>query len=376
MSSVASFDSEEQEEGAAHSELESESAERLCERAIDMAYSGEPRQGLTLAFKARKLARQRGSVHDELLALNAGAICQRLRGDVISAVAAAVDAHTLANKVGDRAMLCHALCTIGSSAFALDTLDESARLLERCVEEAVAIGDPQLEIRVRDELGVVLGDMQKFDLAQAEFDRALKLVEQHNEHRLRARLLMRIGNLHKKRASAAQKAGREEEAEESRRRCEHWAHRALEAAKGESAAYLRLNVLSMLGQLEIGRGDERAALEWLHQSLGLAQRTSRRAPIPHLLTEIGRLHEARGDPDEARTAYEEAFAEAGSMRPTWRLAEIGFLLADLEERCDNPDTAAKWREIAETEQAQFEISRKQAKQQMAEMRKKLGSSVG
>jgi tetratricopeptide (TPR) repeat protein len=373
MMSVSSLNEEEPGEDAARSgTVEADSVERMCERATDMAYSGEPRQGLTLAFRARKLAQQRRNTHEELLALNAAAICQRLRGDVISAVAAAVDAHTLANRVGDRAMLYHALCTIGSSAFALDTLDEAARLLERCVEGAMAIGDPQLEIRARDELGVVWGDMKHFDLAQAELDRALKLVDQHNEHRHRARVLMRIGNLNKKQASAAKKAGREEEAEQFRQRCEHWAHRALDAAKGESAAYLRLNVLSMLGQLEIGRGDERAALEWLHQALGLAHRSSRRAPIPHLLTEIGKLEEARGDLNEARLAYEEAFAEADSMRPTWRLSEIGFLLADLEERSDNPDAAAKWREIAKNEQGQFEISRQQAKQQMSEMRKKLG----
>lgn len=351
---------------------EQESAAALCERAIELAYSGEPRQGLTLALKARKLALESGAIHDELLALNAGAICQRLRGDVISAVAAAVDAHALAGKLNDRSMLCHALCTIGSAAYALDTLGESASLLESCATEAVAIGDAELEIRVRDELGVVLGDMKQFAAAQAEFDRASQLIEEHNQVRHRARLLMRVGNLYKKRAAAAQQDGQDELAEQARQQCENWAHRALDAAKGDAAAHLRVNVLSMLGQLDLGRGDARSALDWLQQALGLAHRTSRRAPVPHLLTEIGKIHETRGDVEEARLAYEEAFAEAGALRPTWRLAEISHLLADLEAGAGDQERADKWRERAEEEQAQFERTRTQAKQQMAALKKKLG----
>lgn len=353
---------------------EATSGASLCERAIELAYSGEPRQGLTLAFKARRLAQERGSIADELAALNAGALCQRLRGDVISAVAAAVDAHALASHIGDRAMLCHALCTIGSAAYAFDTLDESAGLLESCAAEAVAIGDAELEIRVRDELGVVLGDMKAFDRAQAEFDRALTLVGQHGHDRHRARLLMRIGNLYKKRAAAAPEGPRSEAAELARQQCENWAHRALDAARGDAAAQLRVNVLSMLGQLEQGRGDSRAALDWLQQALGLAQRTSRRAPVPHLLTEIGKLHEQRGDVDEARLAYEEAFAEAGSLRPTWRLAEIGHLLADLELRAGNGGQAAQWRALADEEHVKFERTRAQAKRQIAELKGKLAGT--
>jgi tetratricopeptide (TPR) repeat protein len=185
---------------------------------------------------------------------------------------------------------------------------------------------------------------------------------------------MRIGNLYKKRAAAAPEGPQSEAAEQARQQCESWAHRSLDAAKGDAAAHLRVNVLSMLGQLEQGRGDERAALDWLQQALGLAHRTSRRSPVPHLLTEIGKIHMARGEVDEARLAYEEAFAEAGAMRPTWRLAEIGYLLAELEARADNTERAEKWRSLADEEQAQFELTRTQAKQQIAELKRKLAAA--
>ena len=54
MTSSATLGGEEPTPDSVANPGEPEDGAALCERAIELAYSGEPRQGLTLAFKARR----------------------------------------------------------------------------------------------------------------------------------------------------------------------------------------------------------------------------------------------------------------------------------------------------------------------------------
>ncbi|APV48355.1 hypothetical protein BWI17_00825 [Betaproteobacteria bacterium GR16-43] len=333
-------------------------------QAIALARSGESRKGLALALLARNQARVLDLRRGEAEALNAAAVVHAIRGDHISAVAAAIDACELAGRLEGRSILGHSRVTLGSAAFALGMVGEARAALEACLAQAVCCGDRELEVRARSGLGIVLGDLGEFEAATQELARVLFLVERHQQMTCPARALSNLANLHAKRAKKHLAAGDRIAAASDCEDADRLAARALEVADARGNLSVQIDAAGIRGKVRDLLGEPHEALLFLASACraGIAARS--RTPLLWVLCEQGRIHRGLGQLDAARTAYDEALEIAAELRPSPKIAEACQGLEWVERAAGNEAAARRWSEQAHVETEAFEHARAQTRRQL------------
>ena len=333
-------------------------------RAVTLARSGEPRAALNLALQARRQAQGVDNVRGELEALNAAAVVHLIRGDAVGAVAAALDARDLALRAGDRSLLAQAMVSLQMSAFILGAGSDVHGALRDCTREALESGDTAVEMRARLALGVVLGDGGHFDAAAYEFDRALRLADQHPGAASPARITANIANLHRKRATAHFAGGYEARALHECAEAIAMARHACRLAALEGAVSVEIDALAISGCAYEQRGEPARARVLLRESIALGRAARCPSAIVWVLGELGRMALAAGDTDDARAAYAEVLELARELRPSRKIAAACFGLADVEAHLGHADAARHWRERGAEEAAAFEIASLQTRRQI------------
>ncbi|QJR09743.1 hypothetical protein DSM104443_00793 [Usitatibacter rugosus] len=327
-------------------------------QAVALARAGDPRAGLALVRHVRQEARGLALRRSEAEALNAAAMVHALRWDVIAAVAAGIDAHEIANEVGDRSLATHALVSLAHAASELGLRDEARRAHAACIRQAVETGDRELEVRARTGLGIVLGDVGEFDAAGPELCRALILAERYHVITCPSRALSNLANFHRKRART-----RTDEDREARDRDvqdgESLAERALELAQERGNLSVQIDALAIRGWLAELQGDLPGALEHFQASCRHATRT--RSPIAWVLGETGRIHLALGDADSARRHWQEMLDIATDLRPSTSIAVACNGLARVERSLGNEVGDRRWSERAAEESQELERIRAQTR---------------
>ncbi len=333
-------------------------------KAVDRARAGDIRGGLALALQAHRQAQGLALPSGELAALNAAATVHGIRGDLMAAVAAGIDACVLARKLGARAIHGHALVTIATSAFRLGILPQAKTYLEECLERAREEGDARLEARARIALGIVLGDSGNFDAAAVQVARAFLLVRQSGDSTSPARVITNLANVHRKRAAALALAGDRERLELECEEAESLAWKALESARGEGNLAVQVDAFAIRAQTCALRGDSRWAAEHFGSAVRAARETGLSAPLAMALAGLGRSRLGLGDVQGALEAWREAHEVASALRPSERIAEACRGLAEVHARAGDELGERRWRERAAAESAEFSHACDQTRAQL------------
>lgn len=332
--------------------------------AIDLARRGDGRAGLAIAQRAWHRARELGDDHGVLEASNAASLVHLIRGDSISAVAAAMDAHQLATRLDDVSLQGHALVTLSHAAFSLGTHREVHATLLDCIGRAEVEHDGELEVRARSALGIVLGDLGVFEEAEVQLEHAFRLVHVYRNASSPARIMTNIANLHRKRAVAHLAGGYEAEAARELRETEQLALRAFGLAVSDDSIPARTDALAIRACAQDMQGSRDQALALLACAVAIGTQAGCRTSILWVLCELGKLRLVSGDAGGARSAYEQALDIASILRPNAKIQLACDALADVEARLGRVEDAARWRERAALEAIEFESRRLDIRRQL------------
>ena len=332
--------------------------------AVRLARQGDARSGLVLAQTARRRARDLEAHAGELEALNAAAIVHLLRRDVVSAVAAALDACDLGRRRNERSLLGHARVTLALAAFELEASADPTEELRSCAMEARWIGDNALQARARAALGVVLGDLGAFDEAAMELSRALLLARSCECATSPPRLTANIANLHRKRAWAHFAAGEREAGLRETLSAREVARRAAALALEQGETSAQIDALGIAGAAAALAGDPEEALAAFSESIDVARRVRCRGTIAWVLLERARLALAAGDITAARRDYLEAHDLAMEVRPSRKVAAACRGLQEAAALAGDQDAARYWGERAAGEASEFDRLREQTRMQL------------
>jgi tetratricopeptide (TPR) repeat protein len=311
----------------------------LAGQAIAAARRGELKEALHLAQQAWQGARERKDERGILEATNAASIVHMIRGDSISAVAAAIDAHQLAHRLGERSLAGHARVNLCYAGFYHGTQQDAAEVLHRCVDQAVAEKDVGLEIRSRVGLGIVLSELGKYETPATHFDRAMELAESHPHFTPPACIAVNFAN-HYLRAG---------ELEESA-----WmADQAFRLALGEEGIPAGIDALGVraLALERLGAGDKALAL--LAYAVTLGGEALPRGVVLWVLCELARVRFLAAQYEGSRHAWLQALDIATVLRPSAKIHLACAGLADVEAKLGNDEVAAQWRARAKSEEVDF-----------------------
>jgi len=291
-----------------------------CDNAISSARRGDTRSSIGLARHAYRLSRQE-SPEAELEALNALALCQGGNGSFIESIATSIDAFTLARQRGNRGGAAFALCTMaGSSSFILDANIVVLDMLQVCRDEANALDDAVLKVRIHNTFGLVYGNLKRFDEADDEYDLGIALV---NISERRAGLVtpayLMSGNkafLSVQRARAAAPEKFSELAADADRRI----HYVLGIATAEQNIDAEARAFFCLGQLRGLEGQREEALTAFAEALTRATLIRHNPRLIDTNIEISKVYSAAAAYDNALEALEAAYEIADANRPTSKVA--------------------------------------------------------
>jgi DNA-binding CsgD family transcriptional regulator len=224
------------------------------------------------------------------------------------AIAWGTRATELAERLGEREVLCHALNNLGTARYDLDGGPEGVRELERSLALAFEIGKEVHVARAYANLSAVSVSIRRLDAADGYLRDGLAYCEEHDFHLLRSYLV------------GFQAA------------CELW--RGDYASAGSKAEALlreplppvgRIQPLMVLGRVHVRRGDPRASA-LLDEAWALASSTGelqRIGPVAAARAEAAWL---AGDRTGTARAAREAFALAVDRDDRWTIGELGFWL--------------------------------------------------
>ena len=326
-----------------------------------------------MLFRSYRQARAEGAQPELLLALNTLAICQGTSGSYIESVATAIDAFRLATKLADAEGAAHALTTLaGSSNYILDTADVAMKMLDHCLARGAALGDKSLEVRVRNARAVNLGLMNRFAEADEEFNQALALIDRSDGTTPASLIVGNIAHFHVKKAALAVAGSRPELLATAGKSIDV----ALEGAVREQNIGAEVRAYFNRGLLYLQVDDPRNALKLFAKSLELAEPLNLKSRVIDTYIEIGVAHVALEQFEEAAAAYDAAFKEADSQRPSKQLTVALEGLAAVYDKMELPRKAAHSRSMVKHERAEFERESQHARSELTSFWREIERTVG
>ena len=331
----------------------SEALQAACDNAIRSSRRGDTRSSIGLARHAYRLARQENT-EAELEALNAVALCQSANGSFIEGIATSIDAFSLARQHDHRLGAAYALTTMAASAsFILDADSVVLDMLRVCRDEANAMRDAPLQVRIHNTYGLVYGNLSRFDEADSEYDQGIALVGTGGP---RAGLMtpgyLMSGNkaflaVQRARAAPIEDFGRH--AADADARIQY----VLGIATRERNIDAEARAFFCLGQL---RGLEKRGAEALSAFAEALPRATQIRHNPRLIDtniEISKLYAAEQAFDDALEALEAAYEIADANRPTGKVAIACEGMATMYANLGRSREAAHYRAKTEREREAF-----------------------
>jgi tetratricopeptide (TPR) repeat protein len=349
---------------------------QLAREAADIAVAGDIKRGLGLALEAIRRARAAGDRRAEMEALNAAARCHSLRNDSINALAAGIDAATLARSLDDGVALGHALCAIVNTAFVLKLLEECEPFILRAVEEGARHGDRDLEARARQGYGVLLGDLQRFDEARAQLELAVNAARCDGRPALLLRVEGNLANVPRKEVRMYAAKGDRVRLRETGEAALAGAALVLERARALKVPSVEMNMTHFIAEVRALMGDLDFGISETTRAVEMAQQLRYTSNQPPMALNLGRMLREQGRFQESVDAIQRGLEAAENLRPTFRIAELCDAMAQTEAARGDAPKAEAWQKRAEQERAQFETGRRVAAGFLMRLRQELALKTG
>jgi tetratricopeptide (TPR) repeat protein len=175
----------------------------LIELSMECARAGLADEGLVNAKKSIELAERHHLAESKADALNAAAMCHYFRGDNLMTIACGIDAYQTFANHGEHAKMGHILATIAASCKEVNAYDLAEQALRACMTIADRANDRFLKSRAQNMLGIMLGQLHRFDEADTLLWQAVEslLAVEMKQHI--PKVIASRGNLHKTKAEVA-----------------------------------------------------------------------------------------------------------------------------------------------------------------------------
>jgi tetratricopeptide (TPR) repeat protein len=339
--------------------------ENLAESALSVGRKGDTREALSILQGGIEAARKTSERRGEIIAMNAAALVHSIRGDFWAALAGSIDAFFMAKRENDRLGMGQAMTMLAGALLLMTPIDSEIELLRTSLTIGEEERNLKLQIRVHNLLGIVLGDLGRFDEAEMHLDLALVLAGYEEAGFDRWRVKSNIANLLRKRAAAANERGAAEE-------CADYARRGLElvaCVEAHCMEHDKLMILldaqgvAALLMLQLGRHE--AAYDKFRTARDLAIARKNRSVLSFIGLEMARLEIRAGDTDAAEASIQTGLREAALFRPSNKAAALAALMAEICDSRGERDSADHWRTNAEQSRIDFEALTKEARRQMA-----------
>ncbi|MBL8519774.1 MAG: hypothetical protein JNK75_03800 [Betaproteobacteria bacterium] len=338
---------------------------RLAEAAVHKGALGNSRQGFTLVQEELATAREANDASGQSSAIHGAAVLHLMRGDYWSAMAASLDAFQAAEKGADPLAAARAVTMLVQSLTPMEPGEDGLAMLERALATAIEYADPLLEARTRNVMGIVLGDLGRFDEAARQFDHVLTAINLGDAQFDVWRIVANQSNLFRKRAEAAARAG-------DRAACDEYVALGLEmAARTEvhcerhGKRPIQLDAINIAGMLLTAHGQVHAAVARFESAWQLAVTHRHRALLPFLGTCLAPHYLALGRLADADSTLMTAYDEARLYRPSAKGEALCNLAAQVHQIKGDARRVQHW--MLEAQRASFDFAsfRREAQRQQA-----------
>ena len=337
----------------------------LAEAAVGKGATGNSRQGFTLVQEELATAREAGDASGESSAIHGAAVLHLMRGDYWSAMAASLDAFHAAERAQDRLAAARSITMLVQSLTPMAPGACGLEMLERALEIAVEFADSLLEVRTRNVMGIVQGDLGCFDEAAFQFETALTLIELGAAQYDDWRVVANKANLLRKRAEAAAHAGEQDQCDEFVALGLDLAARAEAHCERHGKQPLQIDAINISAMLLAAHGQIHAAVERFEYAWRLALEYRHRALLPFLGTSLAPHYLAMNRLSDAESVLLCAFEEARLYRPSAKGEALCRLAAQVYELRGDARCAGQW--ILDAQRAGFDFAtfKREAQHQQA-----------
>lgn len=292
--------------------------------------------------------------------LNAVAVCQNAAGRFIEAIAAATDAYSQSIAAHDGREATNALATlVGMTGFLYPLPEGGLPILDECLDNALKIGDPAIEARVRMFRAMRLGGLGRFAEAEAEFAILMGLASRHEVKMPSSMIVLNWLALAMRTAIARNDINDESWNIALTRYAE-----ALDHARQEHNAMAEVRAEANLVDIEFRRGNPEAAIAALHRCLSLGAHFQQHHVLADLHFMLAQHLDERSEHGKAGAAYIDAYNCAEQSLPNPVAADAAGKLARLAQAGGDEPGAVVWRERERTHRAAFERERDNAKREL------------
>ncbi|NJR71703.1 MAG: hypothetical protein HC782_00485 [Gammaproteobacteria bacterium] len=170
----------------------------LCELARQSARLGLAEDGLKHVKEAIELAEANQDAEAKASGLDAAALCHYYRGDHLMAIVCSIDAYQGYAAFQRYDKMGHVLTSVAASFVEINAGDLAETALRGCLTIAQRLKDDFLLARTQNTLGITLGDLHRFDEADALFSAALDNLVSLDKAEHVPKVMTNRGNLHKK----------------------------------------------------------------------------------------------------------------------------------------------------------------------------------
>ncbi len=332
--------------------------------AGEYARAGLPREGIEAVKMALQLANTYDDKHIAAIALDAAAMCHYARGDCLMALSSGLDAYQHFYAVDDERSIGNVLTTIASAFKDIEVLDLAEMTLNVCVGIADRHEDHFLEARARNALGVLLGDIGRFDEALVQFTASRQRLIEMQLDAITAKVVSNIGNLQKKRAVALIKTGQPEMANTCLRDAIMFVDEGLKASTEDGNMFDIADKSSALSEYYFLLHEFPRARLYIDQALifGNKIRHGRLIAESHFLR--GKIHRAEKKFEDAEREYRIALGKAKDAEIKSIQHIIHQELADYFMETGRHSDAAAQRAVAEEAQLLMQNNRSEAQREV------------
>jgi tetratricopeptide (TPR) repeat protein len=283
-----------------------ERTKTLVELAIECARAGLPREGLDAVKEAARLAQINGFDMEQAEAMSAASMCHYFRGDFLMAIVCGLDAYQGFAARNDLAQMGHALTPIAASCEEIEAPDLAVEALEGCLTIAGRLTDHFLKARTHNTLGVVLGDIGRFDDAERHFHAARAILEATQDGVHLPKVIANLGHLNRKRADAAIARGDSEAVAPLLRKGIELLQLGLNAAEEDANAYETADKMGTLGELYFLLGEYTIARDRVQRARDLGQTLKHHHIVIETTITLARIEMAENKLVEAERQFRAA----------------------------------------------------------------------
>ena len=302
-----------------------ERTQTLTQLAMDCARAGLLREGLDAVKEASRLAQANGLDLEHAEAMSAASLCHYFRGDHMMAIASGLDAYQGFAARNEWARMGHALTPIAAACREIDAPDLSVNALEGCLTIATKLGDRFLEARTRNTMGVVLGDIGRFDEAESHFHASRACLQETDQASYLPKVIANLGSLNRKRADAALSQGDVAAVMPLLQQGIGLLQQGLDAAEDHGNAYEAADKLCSMSELYFLLEDRVKARDFAVRARELGQLLKHQQIVIESGLVLGRIEMAEG-------RLEQAERELRTVLETARAAEMKSLQIEAHRR--------------------------------------------